>query len=173
MRVPCASPLGGLSILNSRQCGELKHSPHRRAARFCLPFLTQRRPATSSAPFLPMPPDSDNFSAPSISVSNLAQTWTSINRPRTFHNRNKNMLLFDEDNGTKKAKVNGPPTVLNSDAQGWTSMASMTRAKSLSTRQTQQPISMHFSSLSPVCGVTGHQSTQTTHELHSVFVSNI
>ena len=32
-------------------------------------------------------------------------------------------------------------------------MASMTRAKSLSTRQNQQPISLHFSSLSPVCGV--------------------
>ena len=28
------------------------------------------------------------------------------------------MLLFDEDNGTKKAKVNGPPTVLDSDAPG-------------------------------------------------------
>ena len=118
MRVPCASPLGGLSILNSRQCGELKHSPHRRAARSCLPFLTQRRPATSSASFLPMPPHSDNFSAPSISLSDLAQTRTSIKRPRTFHNRNKNMLLFDEDNGTKKAKVNGPPTVLDSDAPG-------------------------------------------------------
>ena len=152
MRVPCASPLGGLSILDSRQCGELKLSPHRRTARFCPPFLTQRRPATSLASFLPMPPDSDNVSAPSISLYDLAQTRTSIKRPRTFHDRN-NVLPFDEDNGTKKAKINGPPTVLNSDAQGWTLMASMTRAKSLSTRQNQQPISSHFSSLSPVCGV--------------------
>ena len=150
MRVPCASPLGGLSILDSRQCGELKLSPHRRAVCHFSLNVDQPHPQRHSSP---CHRTQTTFRRHPFHYPTWLKLGLRLNDLELFTIETTCYPSMSLDNGTKKAKINRPPTVLDSDAQGWTSMASMTHAKSLSTRQTQQPISSHFSSLSPVCGV--------------------
>jgi hypothetical protein len=99
--------------LTADNAGELELSS--RSVMASAVSVIQRRPATSSASFLPDTlPDSDNSPAPSLSLSDLAQTRTSCKRPQAFHDSDgNNTSPFNEHNGTKKAKTSDPSTDLD------------------------------------------------------------